>query len=346
MASHSYSHPFFWAESELGQARPGRAMGLRLPGYQYSAEREVIGSRDYINSLAPPGKRTRVLLWSGDTQPLETPVRLAYQAGLLNMNSGNTWISKAEPTLTLVGPIGMMKGEWFQTYAPMQNENVYTNNWTGPFYGFERVIETFEMTGRPLRLKPVNIYYHTYIASKRASIASLHKVHGWAQEQIRQQQLHPQYTSEYIERTLDWRRATVARTATGLELRGGRHLREWRVDAPAALPAASAATRIAGHVRHEGAAYVHTAGPVAQYTTGPAARFHLESANARLTGWDSAGGVQQLRFEGHLPLHATFVAPGCELQPAAGQKATRRGDRLDVEATSLGPILVVLRCAG
>jgi hypothetical protein len=60
-------------------------------------------------------------------------VRLAYQAGLLNMNSGNTWISKAEPTLTLVGPIGMMKGEWFQPYAPMQNENVYTNNWTGPF---------------------------------------------------------------------------------------------------------------------------------------------------------------------------------------------------------------------
>jgi hypothetical protein len=109
----------------------------------------------------------------------------------------------------------MMKGEWFQTYAPMQNENVYTNNWTGPFYGFERVIETFEMTERPLRLKPVNIYYHTYIASKRASIASLHKVYGWAQEQLRQQQLHPIYTSEYIERTLDWRRATVARTASG-----------------------------------------------------------------------------------------------------------------------------------
>ena len=31
---------------------------------------------------------------------------------------------------------------------------------------------------------------------------------------------------------------------------------------------------------------------------------------------------------------------------AAGQKAARRGDRLDVEATSLGPTLVVLRCTG
>jgi hypothetical protein len=179
MASHTYSHPFFWADAELGRAREGRAMGLRIPGYQYNAAREISGARDYINTLAPPGKQTRVVLWSGDTQPLETPVRLAYQAGLLNMNSGNTWISKAEPSLTLVGPLGMMKGDWFQVYAPMQNENVYTNNWTGPFYGFERVIETFEMTDTPRRLKPVNIYYHTYIASKRASIASLHKVYGW-----------------------------------------------------------------------------------------------------------------------------------------------------------------------
>jgi uncharacterized protein (TIGR01370 family) len=351
VASHTFSHPFYWADAEQGLVREGRAMGLSIPGYRYDAAREITGARDYIETLTPRGKKTRVVLWSGDTQPLETPVRLAYQAGMLNMNSGNTWMSKAEPTLTLVGPIGMMKGEWFQTYAPMQNENVYTKDWTGPFYGFERVIETFDMTERPLRLKPVNIYYHTYIASKRASIASLHKVHGWAEAQIKAHKLHPVYGSEYIERTLDWRRATVARTGAGaLELRGGRYLREWRVDAPAALPAASAATGIAGHIQHESSVYVHTTGPVAQYspasTAGVAPRFYLESANARLASWTTEGNLQQLRFEGHLPLHATLVAPGCELQGAAGQKATRRGDRLDVEATSLGPTLVVLRCAG
>ena len=27
-----------------------------------------------------------------------------------------------------------VKGDFFQVYAPMQNENVYTNSWTGPFY--------------------------------------------------------------------------------------------------------------------------------------------------------------------------------------------------------------------
>jgi uncharacterized protein (TIGR01370 family) len=348
MASHTYSHPFFWADAELGRAREGRAMGLRIPGYQYNAAREISGARDYINTLAPPGKQTRVVLWSGDTQPLETPVRLAYQAGLLNMNSGNTWISKAEPSLTLVGPLGMMKGDWFQVYAPMQNENVYTNNWTGPFYGFERVIETFEMTDTPRRLKPVNIYYHTYIASKRASIASLHKVYGWAEAQLRQQQLHPVHASEYIERTLDWRRATVARTDAGLELRGGRQLRQWRVDAGSALPVFSAANGIAGHHRHASGDYLHATKSIALHAVAVRAEagFYLESANAKLVSWDTAGGTQQLRFDGHLPLHASFVAPRCELQPAPGQKATRRGDRLDVEASSLGPTLVVLRCAG
>ena len=50
------------------------------------------------------------------------------------------------------------------------NENVYTNDWTGPFYGFRDVIDTFRMTGEPRRLKPINLYYHTYSASKVAAL--------------------------------------------------------------------------------------------------------------------------------------------------------------------------------
>ena len=43
-------------------------------------------------------------------------------------------------------------------------------------HGFERVIEP-EMTESPYRFKPVDIYYHTYIASKNASLESLKKVY-------------------------------------------------------------------------------------------------------------------------------------------------------------------------
>ena len=354
MASHTYSHPFYWADAELGLHVPGRVVGLKIPGYSYDAAREIVGSRDYIDRLAPtpagvanPAKKTRVFLWSGNSEPLATPVRLAYEADLLNMNGGLTTISQAEPSLTLVAPLGIMKGDYYQVYAPMQNENVYTNSWTGPFYGYERVIETFEMTGRPLRLKPVNIYFHAYIATKRAGIASLHKVYAWANEQLKQQRLHPVFASEYIERVLDWRRATVARTDSGLELRGGQYLRQWRVDASAALPVTGATSGIAGYLRQETVNFINNSKSIANYVddTRATAGFYVESANAKLVSWRTDGALQQMQFEGHLPLHARLNAPRCELQPASGQRATRRGDGIDVEGINVGTTVVVLRCA-
>ena len=360
IASHTYSHPFYWADAETGKMQPGRVVGLKLPGYSYDARHEIVGARDYINTLAPPGKKTTSVLWSGNTEPLATPVRLAYEAGLLNMNGGYTIISQADPSLTLVAPLGMMKGDYYQIYAPMQNENVYTNSWTGPFYGYERVIETFDRTEKPLRLKPVNIYYHTYIATKRAGIASLHKVYGWAEEQLKQQRLQPVFSTEYMARVLDWRRATVARTDAGLELRGGLQLRQWRVDATAPLPTLSAQTGLAGYARENTVNFVHAARPTVQWTPtsstslGPAP-FFIESANARLLGWETTGTAPQalthtLRFEAHLPLRARLFAPGCELQsnqrPSAGLKASRQGDRLDIETVAAGTSTVVLRCSG
>ena len=356
-ASHTYSHPFYWADAETKKVLPNRVVSLKIPGYGYDANREITGARDYINQLLPPGKKTRAVLWSGDTQPLATPVRLAYEAGLLNMNGGFTTTSQAAPSLTLVAPLGMMKGDYYQIYAPMQNENVYTNNWTGPFYGFERIIETFNRTETPLRLKPVNIYYHTYIATKRASIASLHKVYGWAEEQLRQQRLHPVFASQYMERVLDWRRATVARTETGLELRGGQQLRQWRTDAGTALPLVSARAGIAGYVREQSVYFVHASQPIAQWisSTGTppvSPLFALESANARLLAWSTTGentATHTLTFEGHLPLRARLTAPGCELQPSgtiSGLKALRRGSQLDIEAITAGNSTVVLRCSG
>ncbi len=94
-------------------------------------------------------------------------------AGVLNMNGGDTLITRADPSLTRVAPLGIPRGRHYQVYAPNQNENVYTELWRGPYYGYERVIETFELTELPRRLKPVNIYYHAYSATKTASLAAL-----------------------------------------------------------------------------------------------------------------------------------------------------------------------------
>ncbi len=364
LATHSFSHPFFWAEAEQGKSRGTRAVGLTLPDYRFNLAAEIAGSADYINRrLAPRGKRTRMMLWTGDTQPLEAPVREAYRAGLLNMNGGYTVITRSDQSLTLVGPLGIMKGDYFQVYAPNQNENVYTNNWTGPFYGFERVIETFELTESPRRLKPVNIYYHTYIASKPASIASLHKVYAWAQSQA----LHPIAASAYAQRVLDWRRASVARVVSGdgapsvLELRaGGTWLKQWRQDWVAAsdtLGPLGAQHGWAGQKQMGQQRLLHAIKNIATYPLNTLANLEndakntppitLSSANASLTQWTPQGSNLRLGFDAAVAL-SVELETDCSLDQLAsspGLGARRTGRFLTIEGANRGPQELLLRCA-
>jgi len=204
IASHSYSHPYYWrtvVANEQKGIKPAKKPHLPIKAYHFRLKRDVDGSVEYIDRrLAPAGKKTAIFLWTGDCVPPWEAIAATQEAGLLNMNGGDTTINRQEPTLTLVAPFSIRKNGYLQVFAPNQNENVYTNDWTGPFYGFSKVIETFEMTERPRRLKPINIYYHTYSASKRSAIASLHKVYRYALKQP----VTPVYSSEYIRKAIDY----------------------------------------------------------------------------------------------------------------------------------------------
>ena len=151
-ASHTYSHPFDWQEIRQGAAADGE-YSLPIKGYHYSMAREIGGSVDYINkNLLPAGKRVKVLLWSGNCLPTQEALRMSREDGLFNMNGGETTIRNDQPYLFNISPMSRPVGSELQIYAPIMNENVYTNLWRGPFYGFRRVIETFKMTDRPRRL--------------------------------------------------------------------------------------------------------------------------------------------------------------------------------------------------
>ncbi|MFK7966301.1 MAG: bifunctional glycoside hydrolase 114/ polysaccharide deacetylase family protein [Burkholderiaceae bacterium] len=211
IASHSYSHPFYWREvvsNEQKGLNPDKKPHLPIKNYHFRLKRDVDGSVEYIDRrLVPEGKRTSVFLWTGDCVPPWEAIAATQSAGLLNMNGGDTTINRQEPSLTLVAPYSIRKNGYLQVFAPNQNENVYTNNWTGPFYGFSKVIETFQLTERPRRLKPINIYYHTYSASKRSAITSLHKVYRYALKQ----RTTPVYSSEYIRKVIDYEDFVLAR---------------------------------------------------------------------------------------------------------------------------------------
>ncbi len=220
IASHSYSHPFDWLRAGQPDAAPVERADddhrdgdrLPIPGYVYSLEREIDGSVGYINSrLAPPGKATRVFLWSGDALPPPEALEKTDALALENLNGDNAEEPGVRPTLAQVPSFVRPVGARTQVYAPAQNENVYTNLWRGPYYGFRRVIDYFQFTEAPRRLKPIGIYYHFFSGTKAASIKALHDVYAWAGEQ----QTFPVWASEYAAGVRGFEQATLARRADG-----------------------------------------------------------------------------------------------------------------------------------
>lgn len=314
IASHSYSHPFVWRRVE-GGGSGDEGYSLAIPNYTFDAATEIDGSLDYVNRrLAPPGKRARVFLWTGDSNPAAETVERAYAAGVLNMNGGDTLMTKTHPSIAMVAPLGIPKGRWFQVYAPNQNENVYTNGWTGPFYGYERVIETFALTDAPYRLKPIDVYFHTYSAAKRASLAALHRVYRWALGQP----VMNVYASEYIAKVLDFNRIVVARTLEGDAwlVRGAGDLRTLRVGAARGAPDLARSAGVAGYARHNDQHYLHLAGGEARIALAPGAPRlpYVAEANGRIAAFERRADGFLLALDGHLPLAVSLGnAARCEL---------------------------------
>lgn len=119
-----------------------------------------------------------------------------------------------------LAPLGLDKGPGaYRVFAPNQNENVYTNDRTGPFYGLDRLIETLQMTDTPYRFKPINLYYLMYSGTKLAALKALKKVYDYALAQP----VFPVYSTGYVAKVLDFRDMAVARDgdAWGVRVNGG-----------------------------------------------------------------------------------------------------------------------------
>lgn len=302
IASHSYSHPFKW--QELARNVDGEGYNLSIPGYQFDLNREIGGSVDYINQrLSPPGKTCKIFLWTGDCNPGADAIAKTESLGLFNMNGGDTLITESQPSLTFVGPLGLARDGHYQVYAPNENENVYTNNWTGPFYGFVRVIETYQLTDKPRRLKPVDIYFHAYSASKPASLKALDEVFSWATRQLN----HPVYPSEYIRRVLDFNNSVMARADDGWLFYGDGDIDTLRLDARMGYLMMNGS--IAGYSDFNKDRYVHLVKSpvnVIKLTNKPASLPYLMDANGTLLDWRQQDGQTLMTFNAYVVLDFTL----------------------------------------
>ena len=323
IASHSYSHPFSWQQNaprrkswdqnKVGIDDSEGWYRMLIPGYDFSLDYEITGSIQYIQSqLAPAGKKAQVLLWTGDCNPGIDALHIAAKDSLLTMNGGDTLITRRAPSYSLVAPIGVQKNDYFQVYAPNQNENMYTNEWTGPFYGFERAIETFQLTDEPYRLKPMDVYFHTYSASKPASLQALDKVFSWALSQSNT----PVYVSEYVRMAQEFNHLVVARSAIGWQISGANNLRQVRMPAAMGFPDLTQSIGVAGFNQHAGNTYIHLGENrnVFKTQSAPVAIPYLVSANAAITQVQRDGKNLQLSLRGDMPLEFILAhAEGCQV---------------------------------
>jgi polysaccharide biosynthesis protein PelA len=319
-ASHSYAHPYQWDATD---SNPGiyDAPCMKLkPQVNYKAidlAREIKGSVDYINrELLPPEKKVELFLWSGNTRPGMKALSILQEMGLENMNGGNTIISRLYPGIAGVAPRSM---EWadgqLQIHAANQNEFMYANGWQGPFYGgFAEVIDTFQRTELPRRLKPVNVYYHFYSATNLSSTRALEKIHRWCMTQP----LQPITALEFAKIVRDAHRTIITQ-------KGPRHwvmnnqgdCRTFRLPKSVGEPDLKQSSGITGWVEHTGSLYIHTNGQPrielvmtdakAEPVTESQAQLRLVSSNAKIAFHRMSTHRVEFDFDCPLPGEIEFA---------------------------------------
>jgi len=335
-ATHTFSHPFYW-EPEKAQRREGfqadYGLNLKLPNYpKMDLRREILGSRDYIESrLLPPGKKVRLIFWSGGALPGAEAIAMAYEGGMANVNGAETFLTKADPSLTGVYPLLRPTAGGLQIYAPIINENLYTNLWNGPFYGFSRVIDTFELTDSPRRLRALNLYYHFYSGTKLASIGAMNDIYRY----MDQQQPLSLWMGDYLRRVRGLYEGSAARTLDGRwQLRALQGMRTVRLDPALGWPDLQRSQGVAGVRDLPQGRYVHLSADSAVLATrvsrDPAPA--LEQANLPLTAWRYQSDKRvQFSFSGEFPLQlAVRYAGHCQINYQGKEfKPQRRGELLE-----------------
>lgn len=302
-ASHSYSHPFYWDSEYEHRDWYDHQYGIKIPGYTHDSEKEIDHSVQYITEeLAPRGKPCKVMLWTGNCEPTESDIARCDALGVLNMNGGDTVFDEYNDSYTFIAPHYGQVGSRFQVFTGQANENILTNLWKGPFYGYRKIIITMERTGSPRRLKPIDIYYHFYSAEYHASLKALQEVYQW----VLKQDIAPVFTSDYIRMVLGFIKTRMQMIRPGkyvIEDYG--HCLTIRFDSEKGLPDLGQCENVLGYAREPQGLYVSLVpgkkrAVIALSDTLPASKFpYVQRVSGWVNGFSRQGGQLKLGYKGY-----------------------------------------------
>ncbi len=348
IASHSFSHPFKWQKAEHHTKQRGDegAYHLPIPGYEFNLTREILGSVGYIDSvLAPRNKHCNLFFWTGDCLPRSDALRMCEMHGLGAINGGDTTATDENPWLVRIAPFGLQRGPFWQIYVGEQNENIYTNDWRGPFWGYRKVLETFAITDHPRRLKPIDIYYHFYSASRKASLEALRRAYDYASKR----ETTPLFTSEYIAIAHDFYTTSLTRDEAGWHIRNSGALRTLRLPESLGYPDILHSRGIAGFRKGKGFSYLHLDGSgdyLLQTSRHPLRYPHIVDSNGRIVTLKKSATHYRIKLHANVVIEARFNLPkGWHItHTSGGVHISRkkgilqmRGSARDMEVTFVHP---------
>ncbi|MBI4196893.1 MAG: hypothetical protein HY539_03625 [Deltaproteobacteria bacterium] len=317
VSSHAYAHPLVWKTGKLA---------LKIRGYHYDPYQEITGSigrlTDFLGDLQIR-KTVNLFQWTGDCEPSSEVLKIPEDQGYLHLNGGDPRFDKQFDSYAFVSPLGILKSTSRQIYTAAPNENVYTNLWSGPYYGYEDVIWTYQNTEVPIRIKPVNVYYHFYSGERVASLNALQKVYEYALAQ----KIFPLFASDYVRIARDFFRVRIERVADRFRIKGNGALRTIRFDREHRNLDLERSRGVLGFQHYQGSLYVFLDESVDHeiYLTHKVpSRPYLQEASFHLKNWRGTGA--RIEFEkkgwwrsalvvGGLSPHRTYqITSGLERQ--------------------------------
>jgi len=316
-ASHTYSHPFEWEKIDHdGNLDP--KFRLPIKAYTFSLTKEISGNINYINSVLMPKNKPKKLLaktvfWSGSCDPTYRDLKLVYQNKYLNINGGDTTITNKKPWLSKIAPFGINRKNYQQIYTGQQDENVYTDNWRKNFWGFKNVVQTYKLTNSPRRFKPIDIYYHFYSGSKRASINAIKYVFDWAI----QEDIIPMYTSEYIPKVMDFYNISMSNEKQKWYISGMKNLQTLRINDKNLYINFLNSEGAVGENDFEIQRYIHLYGEAVYLElceNKPIDNVYLVDSNGVIKEYKQTAEKTHYRFTSHVSLKVRLHVPqGCKI---------------------------------
>ena len=279
---HGFTHPLDWehqitAFPVKGYSRPLRRMQDKLIFQKTDYNNAYIitvDSDQYWNSeikkptqlisdtLSPPHKKPTIYQWTGNCKPSETPILLTQEIGLKNINGGDNRLDRKIPSYSGIAPLTKKVGKAIQIHSSNANENIYTNEWHGPYYAFSDLIETFQQTeyptlipkSKPRRIRPINVYYHFYSAERPLALKALHQNFEYALKQ----DIIPIYTSHFVSVVEGFLKASITKIDNdGWKFEHYDDCLTIRFDNESRFPDLNRSQNISGFTQWEGHLYIH-----------------------------------------------------------------------------------------